>query len=477
MTEQSTDTGRSVHEQMHLAALAACATKKDKIRYACEQLGNPGTAEVIAWLARYGENTSRPSTSTVVNEWKRERDLPDTGTLPKLTNDVLAELDRTVRRPGTDANGTAPNTHPVSDTDRTNTANTVPADTAVFVADTAVLPDSSDSRSELAEPVTGHHPGETGHPARPASAAVVSEPRSPLPRADTEHSADSPPEQIQGSEHMSVAVADTGLGAATVASEHGADAFATRPLPVSPMPTAAVTVEAVVPPARETPPGAIAFYIVSVMSLLVSLDTSWLFFRDELHIENVWIRGGMFAVLEAALIACGVGMAAGVRRHGTPGSAQISAWALCGLSGYMAVVVAGPVDGLARVGLGPVLGMLMFHHALGIEKRARQNRSGVWARLGRELRERVLSRLGLADDERDAARRTRDRAARRVAQLSLGRRVLFRQSRLARALAAAGVAHDEAMRTVMLAELATRRHAGALATLPQPSPWTEHRTV
>ncbi|RMI31249.1 hypothetical protein EBN03_17910 [Nocardia stercoris] len=211
------------------------------------------------------------------------------------------------------------------------------------------------------------------------------------------------------------------------------------------------------------------------MSLMVSLDTSWLFFRDHLHIDNVWIRTGMFTVLEVALIACGIGMAAGVRRHDRPGSAQLSAWALCGLSGYMAVVEAGPIDGAARVLLGPALGMVMFHHALGIEKRARRERTGMWARIGREIRERVLSRLGLSDDERDAARRTRDRAARRVAALSLGRRVWFRESRLARALSAANVAHDDTMRSVMLAELATRRHAGELAALDQPSPWTEPR--
>ncbi|WP_373862827.1 hypothetical protein [Nocardia amamiensis] len=223
---------------------------------------------------------------------------------------------------------------------------------------------------------------------------------------------------------------------------------------------------------KATPPGAFGFYLVSVMSLLVSLDTSWLFFEERLHIENVWIRGGMFAVLEAALIACGVGMAAGVRRHGRPGPAQLSAWTLCALSAYMAVALAGPVDGLARVALGPVLGMIMLHHALGIEKREHANNTGTLARLTREIRERVLSRLGLANDERDAARRTRDRAARRVAKLSLRPHVLFRQSRLDRALAAANIAHDPEMRKVMLAELAARRHAGELATLAQESPWT-----
>ena len=380
---------------------------------------------------------------------------------------------------------------PGPDTDRTPTPDT-DADTD---ADTEAEPDTETGHpAEVFAPAPDPGPDSantwTGHPEpepefAPAPAEVSAtevESDADSATATTEHldrtadtgGADTPNTLIghdTGSEHMSVAVADT-------ANEREADTYATpagqsAPVPELPDPMP-LPREAVAPPDRETPPGAVAFYIVSVMSLLVSLDTSWLFFGKHLHIENLWVRGGMFAVLEAALIACGIGMAAGVRRHQTPGSAQVTAWALCGLSGYMAVVSSGPIDGLARVMLGPVLGMVMFHHALGIEKKARTERSGVWARIGREFRERMLSRLGLADDERDAARRTRDRAARRVAKLSLGRRVMFREARVAKALSAAGVAQDETMRSVMLAELATRRHAGALADLVQASPWTEH---
>jgi hypothetical protein len=226
-------------------------------------------------------------------------------------------------------------------------------------------------------------------------------------------------------------------------------------------------------PEHQGPPwwGAGAFYLVALMSIVVSLDTSWLFFEQRLHVDNLWIRIGMFAVLELALIACGIGMAANVRKKHSPGSSQLTAWILCGFSGYMAITLAGPIEGLARVALGPILGMVMLHHALGIEKRAHAGQSGALSRLGRELRERLLSRLGLADDDRDAAQRTRDRAARRVAALVHDKGVLFRDARVARAARIANISTDPAQRETMLAELATRRGLASLATLEQKAPW------
>jgi len=214
------------------------------------------------------------------------------------------------------------------------------------------------------------------------------------------------------------------------------------------------------------------------MSMLVSIDTSWRFFEYRLHIANLWERVVMFAVVEAALLACGYGMRANVRRAGRPGAPRLIAWALCALAGYMAWQLSGVAAGLARVALGPALGLVMLHLALGIELRAGAHKATTWARVGRELRERLLSRVGLSDDERDALARTRDRAARRAARLSLGGWVLFRAVRVARALRASHVAHDPAARDRLLAELATLRHAGELATLTQPSPWqaTEPRT-
>lgn len=223
--------------------------------------------------------------------------------------------------------------------------------------------------------------------------------------------------------------------------------------------------------ARPKPVGVVGFYTVAFMSMLVSVDTSWRFFGDVLGITDTRERVVMFAVLEVALIACGYGMRANVHRTGRPGAPRLIAWVLCGLAGYMAWQLSGVAAGIGRVALGPALGLVMLHLALGIEIRTGLHKATTWARIGRELRERLLSRLGLSDDARDALARTRDRAARRVARLTLGRFVPCRSARVARALRASNVAHDPAARTRMLAELAAIRHAADLATLDQPSPW------
>jgi hypothetical protein len=218
---------------------------------------------------------------------------------------------------------------------------------------------------------------------------------------------------------------------------------------------------------------AFACYVVAVVSLAVSLNTSWRFFDQVLHIPSTYgERYVMFAVAELALVVCGAGMAVNVHRDGQPGSFRVIVWTMCGAMAYMAWAESATEEAVGRILLGPVLGTLMLHLGLGLEVRARHQRTGIVARIGRELRERCLSRLGLADDGRDAAQRTRDRKAYAAAGLSRPRRWPWsRQSRLERALLAAGIADDEAMRDRMLARLAVVRHAYELSTLDLPSPW------
>jgi hypothetical protein len=223
-------------------------------------------------------------------------------------------------------------------------------------------------------------------------------------------------------------------------------------------------------------PGARWFYAVAFASLGVSLDTSWNFFGRLLQVSplhpQTFEHVALFGMVEFALVACGFGMASSVHHFNRPGPARVVAWALCGVSAYMALVAAGPVFGLARVLLGPLLGLIMLHLALGIEIRARHEVSdSMWARLGREYRERFLSRVGMANDERDAVQRTRDRAAKRLAHLSMARFVPFRQARLNRAVAASNISHDEAQKVRMLAELTSIKHVRELRTLDTKSPW------
>jgi len=222
------------------------------------------------------------------------------------------------------------------------------------------------------------------------------------------------------------------------------------------------------------PKGSGPWYAAALVAIGVSVDTSWRFFGHNLHITDLRERVILFAVLEVALLAAGWSMRAGVRRDGHPGSARLVAWALCAFSGYMAVELSGPAEGLARVALGPVLALVALHQALGIEIKTRiGQRSGTLARIGRELRERFLSRLGLADDTRDARQRSRERAAERAAWLATHpERVFARRARVARALRKADVATDAGMKTTMLAHAAVYANLGLLMEIQPDSPWT-----
>ncbi|WP_235022572.1 hypothetical protein [Amycolatopsis alkalitolerans] len=335
----------------------------ERIRYACEALDRPSTSDVLAFLMTYGVVTDpkreRAHVSAQVDKWREERGLGDTGDLPRLSVEMLTELDS---RRNAEAGDAAPD------------AKAEPA-------------------GEQTEPPTGQAPEST---------------------------------------------------------------------------------ETTAPPRRTPPEGSRGFYLVAFMSLLVSVDTSWRFFGEKLGIANVYERAAMFAVVEVALIACGFAMRAGIRsRTGKPGPARLILWALCAASGYMAFDLAGPVSGLARVTLGPVLGVVMLHLALGIEIRHRRTRVTTWSRVSRELKERFLSRLGLGDDERDALARTRDRAARRAAHLARASWFTpFRKARLDRALRSANAAHDDRMRSRLMAELAAVQHADELRRLDLASPWS-----
>lgn len=220
------------------------------------------------------------------------------------------------------------------------------------------------------------------------------------------------------------------------------------------------------------PAGAKGFYVVALMSIGVSVDTSWRFFEQRLGITDVVERVVLFSVMEAALIACGWAMRGGVRRDGRPGPARLVAWGLTAFAAFAALSLSGPIAGVARVLLGPVLGLVMLHLALGIEIRASRQRTTTWARVGRELRERLLSLLGLGDDHRGALARTRDRAALRAAKLAVASRwTPLRTRRLRKALHASHVAHDPAQKDKMLRELGVLQHANKLAETTQPSPW------
>lgn len=226
---------------------------------------------------------------------------------------------------------------------------------------------------------------------------------------------------------------------------------------------------------NDNPRGTGPMYLVSLAGIGTSADTSWRYAANIMHLP--WPeRFGVAFVLELALFACGYALAQHARRQPDtrpPVSVTGFLWSLVALSLYMAVSEFGPDQAIFRV-VAVAAGIYTLHLALGIEIRARRagQRAGTLARVGREVRERMLSRLGLADDNRDAAARTRDRAVTRAARLAVAHRAPFRRSRLGRAVRSCGAVSDPATRARLVDQVAALRHLDDLAGVAWPSPWT-----
>ncbi|MFW6724783.1 hypothetical protein ACHZ98_32495 [Streptomyces sp. MAR4 CNY-716] len=235
--------------------------------------------------------------------------------------------------------------------------------------------------------------------------------------------------------------------------------------------------------------GSAAVTVAAVAALgctAYSADTSWRFAADYLDMAGTTERAAMFAAAELALFATALMARQNLTTQGAPGLPGTLVWIISGVQVIPAYAESGPVGGTVRAFVGPIMAAVLWHLAMGIELRLRTpgatSRSLI-ATLGREARERLLSRLGIAARDRDAAQITRDRATDRAVALAArlagqtteeqhsrrGRRLT---ERLSKALGRAEVGTDPQQRARLLNQLAARRHALALATIPLPSPWS-----
>lgn len=237
-------------------------------------------------------------------------------------------------------------------------------------------------------------------------------------------------------------------------------------------------------------PGTPAIKVAALAALgctAYSADTSWRFAADYLDMSGTTERVAMFAAAELALFA--TALLARQNLHGpqqAPGLPGTLTWVITTVQVIPAYAESGVVGGTVRAFVGPVMAALLWHQAMGIELRIRAPEAAshsMLARVGREIRERLLSRLGIAARGRDAAQITRDRATRKAVALAAhlaertqkqragwrGRRT---SRRLSQAIAQASVGIDQRQREVLLQQLAVRRHATALATIELASPWT-----
>lgn len=226
---------------------------------------------------------------------------------------------------------------------------------------------------------------------------------------------------------------------------------------------------------RQRPPAAVvAAAVGALVCTAYSGDTSWGFARDRLGMTAVEERAAMFLAAELALFACALMARQNLRTLGTPGTPGALVWLITGVQVIPAYAESGPVGGTVRAIVGPVMAALLWHLAMGIELRhgSGDGSNSLPALIGRELRERLLSRLGLAVRDRSAAQITRDRATARAVQLA-ARPHLRRwgRARLAAAVARSGVGVDHVQREVMLQQLAARRGALSLQTVDLASPF------
>ncbi|MCX4501138.1 hypothetical protein OOK53_01285 [Streptomyces anulatus] len=218
-----------------------------------------------------------------------------------------------------------------------------------------------------------------------------------------------------------------------------------------------------------------------------SAETSWFFAADYLGMTDTVQRAAFFSTAELALFANALLARQNLRNQGAPGVPGTLVWVLTGVQIIPAYAESGPVGGTVRAIVGPVMAAMLWHLAMGIELRLHKpdaSSQGLLATLGREVRERLLSRLGVATRNRDAAQITRERATERAGALAsrlakmpekdranrYGRRI---ERRLETALSRSGVGSDPGQRRALLEQLAARRHAAALASVALPSPWTQ----
>ena len=218
-----------------------------------------------------------------------------------------------------------------------------------------------------------------------------------------------------------------------------------------------------------------------------SADTSWRFAADYLDIAGTVERAMMFSAAELALFATALMARQNLKTQGAPGLPGGVVWVITGVQVIPAYAESGTVGGTVRAFVGPIMAAVLWHLAMGIELRLHKPDAasqGLMATLGREVRERLLSRLGVATRNRDAAQITKDRATRRAVALASQlagmpeeEREKGRGSRITRglqsALARSGVGTDPQQRRALLEQLAARRHATELATVILPSPWIQ----
>ncbi len=243
------------------------------------------------------------------------------------------------------------------------------------------------------------------------------------------------------------------------------------------------------PPSANRRRGTIAVPVAAMAALgctVYSADTSWRFAADYLDMGSTVERAFMFATAELALFATALmarqNLAGPTRAPGLPAALV---WVITTVQIIPAYAEFGPVGGTVRALIGPVMAAMLWHLAMGIELRHRSpdaTSRSLAAILVRQAREHLLARLGIADQDADAARLIRERAlsdsvalilrAETMTDKQRGRRKGQRlANRLHEALEQADVDGDPRQDALLLRKLATRKQGLGLASITLPPRW------
>ncbi|MFD6998816.1 hypothetical protein ACFWA5_21660 [Streptomyces mirabilis] len=249
-----------------------------------------------------------------------------------------------------------------------------------------------------------------------------------------------------------------------------------NPLPTGAAATLLLAVLVTLLRTSRTPAAVLVASLAAMACTAYSGDTSWRFAEHRLGMTSAAERGAMFAAAELALFSCALMARQNLRGpQGAPGTPGILVWFITGVQVIPAYSESGFVGGTVRAVVGPVMAAMLWHLAMGIELRHAKPGAGsqsLPAVIARELRERLLSRLGLATRDRTAEQITRDRATARAVQLAARPKLRrWGSSRLAAAVARSGVGTDPEQLDVMMRMLAARRGAGTLASVELRSPF------
>lgn len=227
--------------------------------------------------------------------------------------------------------------------------------------------------------------------------------------------------------------------------------------------------------------------VVQVVALLVTMSysglTSWQWATTRLH-APVWERGIVFAAFEVVMLAFAVASRENRLRDGRSGWQHGATMFFAALMSLMALQVAGsPLVAAVRFGGGPLAALLLFHSLLGLELRHQgTERENLIRSALRELRERIVSRLGIGRRGADSAEIARNRAADKAVKLASRRRLgRFAAASLSKAVDAAqhGLSEDDAAvaEAAVVARVVRRKSIAGLHGIAARHVWRASHTV